>query len=84
MRFLPLPLCLTLFLFIPSLDPAGVSAVGRAAAQASDDLVAKCRKAVFRKYGRRETRDGRRKLVMTSRQVISAVDQCVANGGRVI
>jgi hypothetical protein len=35
-------------------------------------------------YGWRETRDGRRVLVMTPRQVIIAVDQCIANGGRVI
>jgi hypothetical protein len=84
MRFLPLPLCLTLLLLLPSLDPADVSPIRRAAAQTSDDLAVKCRKAVFRKYGWRETGDGRRVLVMTPRQVIIAVDQCIANGGRVI
>jgi hypothetical protein len=39
---------------------------------------------VFRKYGRPEVKDERRKLVMPTRQVIIAVDQCVANGGRVM
>ncbi len=84
MRMLPLAVCLTLFLFLPSSGPVDMSLVRQAAAETQDALVQKCRKAVFRKYGWRETRDERRVLVMSSRQVISAVDQCVANGGRVM
>jgi hypothetical protein len=80
-RLLPV-LCVAWVLFLPSADT--LSFIGTAAAESQDALYSKCRKAVFRKYGRREIRDGRRKLVMLTRVATSAVDQCVASGGRAI
>ena len=84
MKWLPLVMCVTLVLILSSADT--LSFIGKAAAQTQgqsrEALYAKCRKEVFRKYGRREIRDGRRKLVMLSRVATDAVDQCVANGGR--
>ena len=77
-----LALCVAWVLLLPSMDT--LSFIGKAAAESQEALYSKCRKAVFRKYGRREIRDGRRKLVMLTRVVTTAVDQCVANGGRVI
>jgi hypothetical protein len=83
MRLLPTALCLPLLLLLAS-HPSRPSLVQPAAAETQDALLQKCRKAVFRKYGRREMKDERRMLVMSNRQLISAVDQCVANGGRVM
>ena len=83
MRLLPTALCLPLLLLLPS-NPSRLSLVQQVAAETQDALLQKCRKAVFRKYGRREMKDERRMLVMSNRQLISAVDQCVANGGRVM
>ncbi|MET0629962.1 MAG: hypothetical protein ABWY92_03795 [Xanthobacteraceae bacterium] len=83
MRLLPTALCLPLLLLFPS-NPSRPFLVQPAAAETQDALLQKCRKAVFRKYGRREMKDERRMLVMSNRQLISAVDQCVANGGRVM
>jgi hypothetical protein len=80
MRLLPTALCLPLLLLFPS-NPSRPFLVQP---ETQDALLQKCRKAVFRKYGRREMKDERRRLVMSNRQLISAVDQCVANGGRVM
>jgi hypothetical protein len=84
MKVLQRALFATLILLLPSADP--VSFVGKAAAQAQEKsreaLYMKCRNEVFRKYGSRENRDGRRKLVMLSHVATSVIDQCVANGGR--
>jgi hypothetical protein len=57
--------------------------IRQAAAQASDALIQKCRKAVFRKYGRREVKGERRVRVMRTHLASGLIDQCVANGGRV-
>jgi hypothetical protein len=84
MRTLPLALGLTLLALVSSPGPIGAPSVSAAVAQTPEDLYRKCRKAVFRKYGYRETRDGRRKLAMPSGTATQSVDQCVANGGRVI
>ena len=47
-----LALALSLTLLVDSLPaPLGVSFVGHAAAQSRDELYAKCRRAIFRRYG---------------------------------
>src|SRR5262245_1661525 len=85
MRTLPLALGLALVLaLVSSPGPTVAPLIGVAAAQVPDDVYRKCRKAVFRKYGYRETRDERRKLAMPSGTATQSVDQCVANGGRVM
>src|SRR5262245_57516387 len=58
MAKLMLVLSLSFFFLFPSAEPAGVSLIPQAAAQ--DALILKCRKAVFRKYGRREVKGERR------------------------
>jgi hypothetical protein len=82
MRMLPLAVCLTLLLFLPAPSPLGVSFIRLATAQAPDALILKCRKAVFRKYGRAGT-DPKKRYVKKN-FVVQEVDRCVANGGRVI
>jgi hypothetical protein len=86
LRVLALPaLGVTLFLFHSSPAPLGGSFVGQAAAQSRDELYAKCRRAVFRAYGRpglQYNRPGRR--VLPNKFAIGAVDQCVASGGPVL
>jgi hypothetical protein len=47
-------------------------------------LYLKCRKAIFKQYGRRGTQYGRKKLLIRSTEATQSVDQCVANGGRVM
>jgi hypothetical protein len=85
MRTLPLALGLTLVLaLVSSPGPTVAPLIGAAAAQVPDDVYRKCRKAVFRKYGYRGTRDGCRKLLMPSAAATQSVDQCAANGGRVM
>jgi hypothetical protein len=79
MRALPLAGGLALFLLLPSTGP--MSLTGQAAAQASDALVLKCRKAVFRKYGHSGKDPNKRYLKKDF--VVREVDRCVANGGRV-
>lgn len=75
----------TLVLFLPSAAPRGLALVAVAEAQASEALVLKCRKAVFRKYGHRQVRsDGRRVRTLRKNFVLNQVDNCVANGGRVL
>ena len=83
MRTLPLALGLTLLALVSTPGPTGVPSISAALAQTPDDLYRKCRKAVFRKYGYRVTRDGRRRLAMLSNTATQSVDHCVANGGRV-
>jgi hypothetical protein len=81
MRTALFALGLALVLLTPLPDPSGLSIVQRAEALPSEALMLKCRKAVFRKYARRNNR-GRR--VLPAHFVIRNVDACVANGGRVI
>jgi hypothetical protein len=57
--------------------------IGAAMGQTPDALYLKCRKAIFKKYGRHGTRYGSKKLLMRSTAATQSVDQCVANGGRV-
>jgi hypothetical protein len=75
----------TLFLFHSLPAPLGGSILGQAAAQSRDELYAKCRRAVFRRYGQpglQYNRPGRR--VLARKFAIGAIDQCVASGGRTI
>jgi hypothetical protein len=76
---------LTLFLFHSLAPPLGGSFIERAAAQSRDELYAKCRRAVFRAYGRpglQYNRPGRR--VLPNKFAMGAIDRCVASGGRII
>jgi hypothetical protein len=85
-RRLPLALGLTLAVFHPLPAPLGVSFIGDAAAQPRDELYAKCRRAVFRRYGQPGVQYNRApgRRVLPSKFVIGAIDQCVASGGRAI
>ena len=85
-RPLPLALGLTLLLFHPVPAPLGVSFIGDAAAQSRDELYAKCRRAIFRRYGQPGVQYNRApgRRVLPSKFAVVAVDQCVASGGRVI
>jgi len=75
----------------PPLNP--LSCIGTAIAQtreksreAPETLGIKCRNAVFRKYGQQGISYSARytgQLVMQGRFVDSAVDRCIAAGGRV-
>ena len=80
MRALPLALGLALFLLLPSTGP--MSLTGQAAAQVSEALVLKCRKAVFRRYGHSGTDPSKRYL--RTDLMVCEVDRCVANGGRIL
>jgi hypothetical protein len=75
-----------LFLFHSLPAPLEVSFIGHAAAQSRDELFAKCRRAIFRKYGQPGVQYNRApgRRVLPSKFVIGAVDQCVASGGRII
>src|SRR6516165_4621747 len=61
-------------------------ALGLAAAQSRDELYAKCRRAVFRRYGQPGVQYNRApgRRVLPSKFVVGAIDQCVASDGRVI
>jgi hypothetical protein len=76
-----IPLCFVAFLFLPLPNPAGLSFIAQAQAVPSDALVRQCRRAVFRKYGRRNAQ-GKRLLSATF--ATSMTDACVARGGRVL
>ena len=66
-------------LFVPSPDPL-VPSAAQAAVRASDDLLLKCRRSVFRRYGYR----GPGGLLYLNKDfVVRQVDRCVASGGRV-
>ena len=80
MRALPLALGLALFLLLPSTGP--MSLTRQAAAQTSEALVLKCRKAVFRRYGHSGADPSKRYLKKDF--VMREVDRCVANGGRIL
>ncbi len=80
MKALPLALGLVLFLLLPSTGP--MSLTRQAAAQASEALVLKCRKAVFRRYGHSGTDPSKRYMKMDL--MLREVDRCVANGGRIL
>jgi len=69
-------------LVLPSPSSNGLIPISQA--QASDALARKCRKAVFDKYGQRKIKSGRPVRSLKSSFVQSAVDSCVANGGKVI
>jgi hypothetical protein len=85
MRMLPLALGLTLLALLSPSGPSGApSFIGAAMGQTPEALYLKCRKAVFKKYGRRGTRYGSKKLLMPSTTATQSVDQCVANGGRMM
>jgi hypothetical protein len=79
-----LGLALLLFHALPA--PLGVSFIGDATAQSHDELYAKCRRAIFRRYGQPGVQYNRAAghRVLPSKFVIGAIDQCVASGGRVI
>ena len=63
---------------------AGSSRGAQVAAAGSSALVLKCRKAVFRKYGRRAPdATGKKMLYLNMNFAVRQVDICVANGGRV-
>jgi hypothetical protein len=70
------------------LSPPGLSGapsfISAAMGQTPDALYLKCRKAIFKKYGRRGTQYGSKKLLIRSTAATQSVDQCVANGGRVM
>jgi hypothetical protein len=85
-RILPLALGLTLLLFHSLPAPLGVSFIGSAAAQARDELYAKCRRAIFRKYGQPGVQYNRApgRRVLPTKFAIGAIDQCVTSGGRAI
>ena len=54
------------------------------AAANRDALAQKCRKAVFKKYGRRAPdAEGKKKLYLNKDFVTRQVDACVSSGGRV-
>ena len=80
MRTLPLALDLALLLLLPSTGPMPLTR--QAAAQASEALVLKCRKAVFRRYGHSGTDPSKRYL--KTDLLVREVDRCVANGGRIL
>jgi hypothetical protein len=86
LRVLLLPaLGTTLFLFHSLPAPLGGTVIGQVAAQSRDELYAKCRRAVFRRYGQpglQYNRPGRR--VLPNKFAVGAIDQCVASGGRTI
>jgi hypothetical protein len=86
MKVMPLALCATLILILSSTGP--IPFVGNAAAQQQGEsreaLYVRCRTAVFKKYASRQFTYAGRKLVMLSQNATNLVDQCVANGGRVI
>lgn len=84
MRTLLLATGLTLFLLHPLSAPLDATFIGRAAAESRDDLYKKCRQALFRKYGQPGVQYNRRpgSRVLNTQFVLSATDQCVANGGR--
>jgi hypothetical protein len=90
MRMLPLATCVAsfLFLFLVSAGPFTGSLVGRAEAQAQkqtqsqEDLLQKCRAAVFRKYGQLQPEYGGRMIALSSDQFTRAFDQCVASRGQ--
>jgi hypothetical protein len=75
---------MSLFFPLSSPSPDGLFAISQAQAQASDALARKCRKAVFDRYGQSKIKSGRPVRSLRSSFVQSAVDSCVANGGRVI
>jgi hypothetical protein len=64
----------------------GGSLIGHAMAQSRDELYAKCRRAIFRKYGQPGVQYNRApgRRVLPSKFVIGAIDRCVASGGRSI
>jgi hypothetical protein len=79
-----LALTLVFTVLLPSQSPQGVSVIAQVQAHSRDALVRKCRKAVFRQYGQRRIRHGRKVRSLNNKFSIGAVDSCVANGGRVI
>ncbi len=84
MRKLLIGCSVTSFLVMPPTLQIEGSVFPQAQAQTRDALILKCRKAVFRKYGRRVTHvGGSRMLELHKDFVVRQVDMCVANGGRV-
>jgi hypothetical protein len=57
MRMMPIALCMTMLLFLPSsahgpfLGPAAAQTQTKSQAQSREALYVKCRKAIFRKHG---------------------------------
>ena len=79
MRALLIGAGLTVLLLAPYPDVVAGS-TARAETRASEALLLKCRKAVFRKYG---WRVGEGRLGLPREFVVRQVDLCVANGGRI-
>jgi hypothetical protein len=77
MRAILIAACVAFLLVAPA---PGFVEMSVARAEASGALLLKCRKAVFRKYGRR-TGAGQR--LLPKNFVVQQVDLCVANGGQV-
>jgi hypothetical protein len=84
LRLIVLGLTLSLLHSLPA--PLGGSLIGHAMAQSRDELYAKCRRAIFRKYGQPGVQYNRApgRRVLPSKFVIGAIDRCVASGGRSI
>ena len=90
MRTLLIAFSLGFLLLLPAPDLVGVSFVAPAQAQsrpqpntpAWEVKWRQCRRAVFRKYGRRAPeRPG--KILMEATEAVRLTDACMANGGRV-
>jgi hypothetical protein len=90
MRTLLIAFSLGFLLLLPAPDLVGVSFVAPALAQsrpqpntpAWEAMWRQCRRAVFRKYGRRAPeRPG--KILMEATEAVRLTDACMANGGRV-
>jgi len=84
LNFALMALCLGFVLWLPSAPQSG-SGITEAQAGSRDALYSKCRTAVVRKYGhKRINAEGQRVISLDNKVAISAIDACVANGGRVI
>lgn len=85
LNFALMALCLGFVLWLPSSVSQAVPGIAAAQAGSRDGLYLKCRTAVVRKYGqKRINAAGQRVISLENRVAISAIDACVANGGRVI
>jgi hypothetical protein len=79
------PIVLLAFVvLLPSIASRDFSVLPQAEASSRNVLVYKCRKAVFAKYGQRTMNSGRKVRSLPFSFSTSAIDACVANGGRVI
>jgi hypothetical protein len=83
LNFASVALCVGFVLWLPS-TPQDLPGLAGAQAGSRDALYVKCRTAVVQKYGhKRINAAGRRVISLDNKVAISAIDACVANGGRV-